>query len=117
MLLNRSNFTMLTIDTDEIVVGFPSMFELMWDLKGMAESNAAFNRPLHISRETLMAAAAIYKDMYGKDDGVTATFQIIYFVGWKPCPSQPKPLPRGSADVSLKDLGKLMDPKHVSDKK
>nr|XP_029724252.1 arginine-hydroxylase NDUFAF5, mitochondrial-like isoform X2 [Aedes albopictus] len=117
MLLNRANFTMLTIDTDEIVVGFPSMFELMGDLKGMAESNAAFNRPLHISRDTLMAAAAIYKDMYGKDDGVTATFQIIYFVGWKPCPSQPKPLPRGSADVSLKDLGKLMDPKQVGDKK
>lgn len=25
---------MLTIDTDEVVIGFPSMFELMWDLKG-----------------------------------------------------------------------------------
>ncbi|XP_055626870.1 arginine-hydroxylase NDUFAF5, mitochondrial [Toxorhynchites rutilus septentrionalis] len=111
MLLNRSNFTMLTIDTDEIVVGYPSMFELMWDLKGMAESNASFSRPLRIDRETLMAAAAIYKDMYAKDDGVTATFQVIYFVGWKPCPSQPKPLERGSATASLKDLGKLIDPK------
>ena len=43
-LLTRAGFTMLTIDTDEIVVGYPSMFELMWDLKGMGESNAAFNR-------------------------------------------------------------------------
>ena len=25
---------MLTIDTDEIVVTYPSLFELMWDLKG-----------------------------------------------------------------------------------
>lgn len=116
MLLNKANFNMLTIDTDEIVVGFPSMFELMWDLKGMAESNAAFNRPLHISRETMMAAAAIYKDMYSQGDGVTATFQIIYFVGWKPCASQPKPLERGSATVSLKDLGKIMDPKNVNKK-
>lgn len=33
-LLTRANFTMLTIDTDEMVVGYPSMFELMWDLKG-----------------------------------------------------------------------------------
>lgn len=33
-LLTRANFTMLTIDTDEIVIGYPSMFELMWDLKG-----------------------------------------------------------------------------------
>lgn len=99
---------MLTIDTDEIVVGFPSMFELMWDLKGMAESNAAFNRPLHLSRDTMMAAASIYKDLYGKDEGVAATFQIIYFVGWKPAPNQPKPLERGSGQMSLKDLDKLM---------
>jgi hypothetical protein len=35
---------MLTVDTDEIVVGYPSMFELMWDLKGMGENNAAYNR-------------------------------------------------------------------------
>lgn len=33
-LLNRAGFTLLTIDTDEMVVGYPSMFELMWDLKG-----------------------------------------------------------------------------------
>lgn len=33
-LLTRAGFTMLTIDTDEIVVTYPSMFELMWDLKG-----------------------------------------------------------------------------------
>ncbi|XP_017473488.1 PREDICTED: NADH dehydrogenase [ubiquinone] 1 alpha subcomplex assembly factor 5 [Rhagoletis zephyria] len=108
-LLNRAGFTMLTIDTDEIVVGFPSMFELMWDLKGMAENNAAFNRPVHISRETLLAASAIYKELYAKDDGVTATFQIIYFVGWKPSPNQPKPLERGTGEVSLKDLGKIIE--------
>lgn len=100
---------MLTIDTDEIVVGYPSMFELLHDLKGMAENNAAFNRPLHLSRDTLLAAASIYKDMYGKDDGIAATFQILYFVGWKPAPSQPKPLERGSANVSLKDLGKVIE--------
>lgn len=33
-LLSRAGFTMLTIDTDEIVITYPSMFELMWDLKG-----------------------------------------------------------------------------------
>jgi NADH dehydrogenase [ubiquinone] 1 alpha subcomplex assembly factor 5 len=111
-LLNRAQFTMLTIDTDEIVVGYPSMFELMCDLQGMGENNAAFNRPLHLSRDTMMAAAAIYKDLYGKDDGVTATFQVIYLVGWKPCATQPQPMPRGSAEVSLKDLGKLIEGDH-----
>lgn len=43
-LLTRAGFTMLTVDTDEIVVCYPSMFELMWDLKGMGESNAVYNR-------------------------------------------------------------------------
>lgn len=33
-LLNQAGFTMLTIDCDEIVVKYPSVFELMWDLKG-----------------------------------------------------------------------------------
>lgn len=33
-LMQRAGFTLLTIDTDELVVGYPSMFELMWDLKG-----------------------------------------------------------------------------------
>lgn len=36
-----------------------------------------------------------------------ATFQIIYMIGWKPDPSQPKPLERGSGSISLKDLYRL----------
>lgn len=40
------------------------MFELMWDLKGMAENNCAWTRRGHLPRETLVAAAAIYKGMF-----------------------------------------------------
>jgi NADH dehydrogenase [ubiquinone] 1 alpha subcomplex assembly factor 5 len=112
-LLTRAGFTMLTIDTDEIVVNYPTLFELMWDLKGMAESNAALNRSLHLHRETQFAAAAIYQQLYGKIDQETgkttipATFQIINMLGWKPHPKQPKPLERGTGEVSLKDLHRL----------
>lgn len=111
-LLTRANFTMLTIDTDEIIVGYPTMFELMRDLKGMAENNAARNRQPHLKKDTMFAAAAIYQELYGKqkDDGssyIPATFQIIYLLGWKPDPSQPKPLQRGTGTVSLKDLHRL----------
>lgn len=116
-LLNGTGFTMLTIDTDEIVVGYPTMFELLWDLKGMGENNAAFNRPLHLSRDVLLAAASIYQDLYSNEKGVSATFQIIYLVGWKPHASQPKPMERGSANVSLKDLGNIVEGKHGGCKK
>lgn len=79
---------------------------------GMAENNAARNRNLHLSRDTLIAAASIYKELYGKvkEDNtsfVPATFQIIYMLGWKPDASQPKPLQRGTGEVSLKDLYRL----------
>ena len=47
-------------------------------------------------------------EMYGhQDGGVPATFQLLYFIGWKPDPSHKGPSPRGSATASLKDLGKL----------
>lgn len=108
-LLSHAGFTLLTIDTDEIVIEYPSMYELMWDLKGMAESNAAYSRPLHLGRDTMAAAAAIYDEMYRKERGISATFQIIFFVGWKPGPNQPKPLERGTGEMSLKDLGLLFD--------
>lgn len=107
-LLNRAGFTMLTIDTDEISVGYPSIFELMHDLKGMAENNASWIRKPHLHRDTLFAAASIYKELYSNEDGsVPATFQMIYFIGWKPDPSQPKALERGSGNVSLKDIYRL----------
>lgn len=107
-LLNQAGFTMLTIDSDEITVGYPSMFELMWDLQGMGENNAGLNRKLHLHRDTLVAASAIYQEMYGLDDGVPATFQIIYMIGWKPDPSKKVTIAeRGSQQASLKDIHKL----------
>lgn len=34
-LLHQAGFKLLTIDTDELNIGYPSMFELMYDLKGV----------------------------------------------------------------------------------
>merc|ERR1711915_609735 len=107
-ILNRCNFSMITIDTDDLKVKYPSIFQLMRDLRGMAENNAAYNRKLHLHRESLIAANAIYADLYANEDGsLPATFQIYYWIGWKPDASQPKPLSPQKSDVSLKDLHKL----------
>lgn len=75
----------------------------------MAENNATYTRPLHLSRDVMTAASAIYDELYKVEDGkgVCATFQLIYLVGWKPGPNQPTPLPRGSQNASFKDLGSL----------
>lgn len=107
-LLGQAGFNMLTVDIDEIQVNYPGMLEVMNDLKGMGESNCAWNRKPILHRDTLLAAAAIYKEMYGNEDGtVPATFEVLHMIGWKPHESQAKPAKRGSADVSFADLSKI----------
>ncbi|XP_001382119.1 arginine-hydroxylase NDUFAF5, mitochondrial isoform X1 [Monodelphis domestica] len=107
-LLGRAGFNTLTVDTDEIQVNFPGMFEVMEDLQGMGESNCSWNRKPLLHRETMLAAAAIYQEMYGNEDGsVPATFQIYYMIGWKYHDSQARPAERGSATVSFGDLAKI----------
>ncbi|KAF9226760.1 S-adenosyl-L-methionine-dependent methyltransferase [Gyrodon lividus] len=104
-LLGRAGFTLLTVDTDEVCVGYPSMWELIKDLQDMGESNSIIGRRHFMHRDTLAAACAIYKELYGNEDSsIPATFQIIYMIGWKPSSAQPKPLERGSAKTSLKDV-------------
>ncbi|XP_054051670.1 arginine-hydroxylase NDUFAF5, mitochondrial isoform X1 [Rissa tridactyla] len=107
-LLSRAGFNTLTVDTDEIQVNYPGLFEVMEDLQGMGESNCSWNRKPLLHRETMLAAAAIYQEMYGNSDGsVPATFQIYYMIGWKFHESQARPAQRGSATVSLGDLAKI----------
>ncbi|RUP43501.1 S-adenosyl-L-methionine-dependent methyltransferase [Jimgerdemannia flammicorona] len=118
-LLSRAGFTLTTVDIDEVVVNYPSALELMQDLRAMGESNAVLSRRPFLKRDTLLAAAAIYKassynfrdanpsdvELHGNPDGsVPATFQILYMIGWKPSPLTPQPKERGSGTVSLKDM-------------
>lgn len=52
----------------------------MRDLQNMGENNAIATKYRHLSRETLLAAAAIYKEMYGDEEGfVPATFQVCCY--------------------------------------
>ncbi|CAI4211583.1 unnamed protein product [Parascedosporium putredinis] len=105
-LLQRAGFKMLTVDVDDIIVDYPNMFALMHDLQAMGESNAIIGREMGpIGRDTLMAGEAIYRALHGNEDGsLPATFRIIYMIGWRESENQAKPLPRGSGQVSLKDI-------------
>lgn len=105
-LLSRAGFNIPTVDTDEIEVNYPSMFELMFDLRSMGESNAVIHRRTQIRRDTLLAASAIYPTLHGnlEENTIPATFHVIYLIGWKPDSSQRKPLKRGQATHSMKDV-------------
>ncbi|CAD6567081.1 MAG: hypothetical protein TREMPRED_003297 [Tremellales sp. Tagirdzhanova-0007] len=104
-LLSRAGFTLTTVDVEDLTIHYPSFWELVLDLRDMGESNAILGRRAMVSRDTLMAAESIYRNMYQKEEkGVPATFQVIYFIGWKPGPKQPKPLERGAGQTNLKDV-------------
>uniref|UniRef100_A0A5K3ENQ2 Arginine-hydroxylase NDUFAF5, mitochondrial n=1 Tax=Mesocestoides corti TaxID=53468 RepID=A0A5K3ENQ2_MESCO len=114
-LLKEQGFSLISLDVDEFVVHYPSMFELMDDLRGMGESNAAISRPLRLNRDVLFAASSIYDERFGTlreggQDGercIPATFRLLFFIAWKPDPSQARPLPRGSGKFPLKDICRL----------
>ncbi|OIW28030.1 S-adenosyl-L-methionine-dependent methyltransferase [Coniochaeta ligniaria NRRL 30616] len=105
-LLQKAGFKMLTVDVDDITVDYPDTFALMHDLQAMGESNAVLGREMGaLSRDVLLANDAIYRELHGNEDGsIPATFRIIYMIGWHESANQPKPLPRGSGNVNLKDI-------------
>jgi NADH dehydrogenase [ubiquinone] 1 alpha subcomplex assembly factor 5 len=80
-LLGRAGFTLLTVDIDEVRVSYPSMWELVDDLRDMGEGNAVIGRRGFLRRDTLLAASSIYSALHGSAEGtVPATFQVIFFV-------------------------------------
>ena len=105
-LLQSAGFKLLTVDVDDIVVDYPSIFELMQDLQAMGESNAVFGMEGAINRDVLLASDAIYKALHGNEDGETvpATFRMIYLIGWKEAPGQQQPEKRGSGQINMTDV-------------
>ncbi|KAL3308635.1 NADH dehydrogenase [ubiquinone] 1 alpha subcomplex assembly factor 5, partial [Cichlidogyrus casuarinus] len=59
-LLHEAGFSLITLDVDEIVINYPSLSEILIDLKAMGERNCTWNRPMHLWRDVLYAANAIY---------------------------------------------------------
>jgi NADH dehydrogenase [ubiquinone] 1 alpha subcomplex assembly factor 5 len=104
-LLQRAGYALPVADSETITVAYPDPLALMRDLRGMGETNAlAARRRQFMRRATLARAALIYTERFAESDGtISATFEVLYLCGWAPHPSQPKPLPRGSATARLAD--------------
>lgn len=106
-LLQSAGFKLLTVDVDDIVVDYPSIFELMQDIQAMGESNAVIGRGEGgISRDVLMSSDAIYRSLHGNEDGETvpATYRMIYLIGWKEGEGQQQPEKRGTGQINMKDI-------------
>ncbi len=104
-LLGRAGFTLPVIDSDIITVTYDNIFKLLHDIRGMGESNAIIKRnKTNLDKTFFMRVAEEYKNQFTDKDGrITASFEIIFMLGWSPHKSQQKPLRPGSAKTSLAD--------------
>ena len=96
-LLAASGFGIPTVDSDVFTVEYPSALSLMEHLQGMGDASASLGARPGARMSTLLAATAAYQQLYANAEGyVPASFEVVYMIGWKPAPSQPAALKRGS---------------------
>lgn len=104
-LLQRAEFALPVVDTERLTVSYQDLFALMHDLRAMGMTNMLTSRSRKpLRREVLLRAAELYAASFTNAQGrITATFELIYAIGWKYHPSQQKPLQPGSANLRLAD--------------
>lgn len=102
-LLQRAGFALPVADRDRIVATYDNALKLFQDLRGMGETNAVADQPLHFTRRSvLLRAAEIYHARYAGADGrIPAGFDVVFLHGWAPHSSQQQPLAPGSAQTRL----------------
>ncbi|AQX28301.1 MULTISPECIES: methyltransferase domain-containing protein [unclassified Bartonella] len=105
-LLQRVGFAMPVVDVEDITIRYNSMFDLMRDLKAMGMQNALLSRSRRpVSKRFFYLADEIYAKKFSDPDGrIRAHFSFIWLSGWAPDPKQQKPIPPGSAQMSLVDF-------------
>ncbi len=85
-LLQRAGFTLPVTDQESVTLTYPDAFALMYDLRGMGETNAHRHRQRSFTRPTILREAAkIYHARYGSAEGqIPATFDVLFLHGWAP---------------------------------
>ena len=107
-LLQRAGFALPVADVERLTVRYADPLRLLLDLRSMGEAQAlgeGARSPL--TTPVLQRLDATLRERFADPDGkVRASFDIVSITGWKPHASQPKPLRRGSGEISLaKALG------------
>jgi SAM-dependent methyltransferase len=99
-LLGRAGLALPVADVTPYDVSYSDALALMRDLRAMGESNALEGRVRHFSRRAVLLGA-MGRYPVNEEGRVLARFEVVTLTGWKPAPSQPKPLRPGSAARSL----------------
>ena len=104
-LLQRAGFALPVADADMLTLRYADPFALLADLRAGGEANAVRLRNRLVPPRALFPLAL--SRLAHAEGRVPVTLRLAMLTGWAPAPSQPRPLARGSAAISLVDvLGK-----------
>ena len=105
-ILQRAGFSLPVADSIKVEVSYKSIYHLIHDLRYMGETNTLSERNKSFTKAKLFIEAnEIYKKKYkSRENGIVATFEIIFLAGWAPDASQPKPLVPGTATIPLSEV-------------
>ncbi len=99
-LLQRAGFALPVADVENLTLLYADPLTLLRELRAAGEANAVWLRDRRVPpRELFPAALALLPERM-----VAATLRLAMLTGWAPAPSQPKPLARGSGQVSLAEV-------------
>jgi SAM-dependent methyltransferase len=104
-LLQRAGFALPVVESEEVLVIFDDVLELLQHLRLAGFGNILHSRARHTMRkDTLAKLREIYNERFATGEGkVFATAEIVYLSGWAPAENQQKAIARGSAKHKLAD--------------
>ncbi|MCB2053724.1 MAG: methyltransferase domain-containing protein [Geminicoccaceae bacterium] len=104
-LLQRAGFALPVADTDRLDLTYAHLLDLIADLRAIGETNPLMRSSRSpLDRTIFLRTAEIYAETFADPRGrIRATFDLLFMTGWKPDPSQPRPLAPGSARSRLAD--------------
>lgn len=111
--LQQVGYALPVIDRDTLVLEYTSFTDMYADLRSSGARNLHPERTRGlVTPRRLKAMEQAYRNLFGRPDGtLPLTVDVLYLHGWRPDKSQQKPLPPGSARISLHEVLAKLPPK------
>lgn len=100
-LLSRTGFALPVVDSEFTAARYGDLQRLVSEVRDMGVGNALAGRRTYLGRDFIGRMEAALNDRRLPDGKFEEHFAHIYMSGWAPSDNQPKPLERGSGQVSL----------------
>lgn len=105
--LNRHKYSMASLATSTLDLQFDDIYELMGALQDWGLGNALKDSASGYQKSLFLAAAAIHQTFYkskGQSNKISAEFEILSFIGYRPAPNQTKRAMKSFTIESFKEF-------------